>query len=93
MREVPALTLDDAVERHGRPDFIKIDVEGHEVKVIEGGKQFFAENSPALFIEVHGAELGVQVRDLLPGYKWERFDHTDAPDVWLENHYWLRGTR
>ena len=33
---VPVLTLDQLVERHGRPDFIKIDVEGMEPEVLAG---------------------------------------------------------
>jgi FkbM family methyltransferase len=33
---VPALSLDDLVERHARPAFIKIDVEGFEAEVLAG---------------------------------------------------------
>jgi len=33
---VPALTLDALIERHGRPAFIKIDVEGLEAEVLSG---------------------------------------------------------
>ena len=36
---VPLTTLDKAIERFGIPDFIKIDVEGHELKVIQGLSQ------------------------------------------------------
>ena len=38
-------------------DFIKMDVEGHEVKVIEGAKNTLIENSPVIFIEVLHKEL------------------------------------
>jgi FkbM family methyltransferase len=35
-REVSTLTLDTIIKRHGRPFFIKIDVEGHEPEVLRG---------------------------------------------------------
>jgi len=33
-------------------DFIKMDVEGHELKVIAGAKRTLTENSPVIFIEI-----------------------------------------
>ncbi len=37
--EVPVLSLDDLIARHGLPSFIKIDVEGHEPAVLAGLSQ------------------------------------------------------
>jgi FkbM family methyltransferase len=38
-RQVTVLTLDALVEKYGRPEFIKIDVEGYELEVIKGLSQ------------------------------------------------------
>lgn len=50
---VPATTLDLLTEQHN-PDFIKIDVEGHELAVIRGGAGFLSKCHPPLLIEVAG---------------------------------------
>jgi FkbM family methyltransferase len=34
------------------PDFIKIDVEGHEYKVLRGGEKVLREHAPVLFVEI-----------------------------------------
>jgi FkbM family methyltransferase len=61
---VPTRRLTDWISEHPdlEPDAIKIDVEGHELEVLEGATGFLARKRPALMIECHGAawdELGV----------------------------------
>jgi FkbM family methyltransferase len=61
---VRSYSLDAWVAEHPElePDAIKIDVEGHELEVLEGAAQLLARKRPALLIECHGAawdELGV----------------------------------
>jgi hypothetical protein len=52
---VDALTIDGLIERFRlKPSLIKIDVEGHELSVIRGGRDFFASQRPPLLIEVAG---------------------------------------
>lgn len=52
---VDAFTLDQLVEKAGvKPDFIKIDVEGHELAVVQGGQGLLQQNGPPLLIEVTG---------------------------------------
>ncbi len=76
---VSAVTLDQmAAERGwGDIDFVKLDVEGHEVEAVRGGMGLFASRSPLVMLEISGqpeqaarnplAELGYQFFRLLPG--------------------------
>jgi FkbM family methyltransferase len=49
--EVPMITLDGL--RLGRCDFIKVDTEGFEDRVISGGRRTLEACHPALYVEVH----------------------------------------
>lgn len=92
-RAVPAVTIDALAETFDPPDLIKCDVEGHEVLVISGGLLTIDKHHPALYLEVHNADLGAQLRRLLdPHYPdlhevWH--PHYKKTDWGLKNHYWL----
>lgn len=59
---VPVTTIDDFVQQTGvAPHFIKIDVEGVEEKVIEGGMDTILRHKPVIVFEVWG-------------YNWPRFE-------------------
>jgi FkbM family methyltransferase len=73
--DVPVETLDALAARLplGQVDVIKIDVEGAELKVLEGGRALLAAKRPVLLIEANDKALGGQgastaaVLDLLRG--------------------------
>lgn len=65
---VRTMTLDAAAEQFGAPDLIKLDVEGAENLVLEGGKNVMSEHRPALVVEVHGEERCARFYDLMKGY-------------------------
>ena len=48
---VKTITLDSVVSDDNNPSLIKIDVEGHEVEVLEGGRKTLTKIKPLLILE------------------------------------------
>jgi FkbM family methyltransferase len=55
--EVPAVTIDDLVQRYGAPDVVFIDVEGYEGKALEGACSVLRQARATFFVEVHARQL------------------------------------
>lgn len=53
--EYESVKLDDFVDHYERVDIIKIDVEGAEVEVLKGARQFFNKFKPIVFLEIHSS--------------------------------------
>jgi FkbM family methyltransferase len=89
-RHCPSTTVDAETAKHGPPDFIKVDTEGHEVHVIRGATQTLEEHNPRLLIEVHTQENGDAIREMIPG-RLERVPHPAYPpgSSIERGHYWL----
>ncbi len=53
-RKIKVEKLDDLVKKENleSPDFVKIDVEGHELSVLKGAELMIKEFSPIMFIEI-----------------------------------------
>ncbi len=47
------IKLDDYVDAFNKVDVIKIDVEGAEILVLNGAKNFLEKHRPAIFLEIH----------------------------------------
>ncbi|GEM_PF-365527 len=56
--KVETVTLDEYIKNNKVPTVIKIDVEGAEYMVLEGGKKFFSEHSLIVVMEVWSGEKG-----------------------------------
>jgi len=55
--QVQLETLDELNLNKENISFIKIDVEGHELQVLDGGSNFFKEHSPIVAFEQHSHEF------------------------------------
>ncbi len=71
---IRTVRLDDEVEsgRLRPPQFVKIDVEGHGHKAVEGMKGTLAASKPTMIIAFHSAEEVAGVTGILKpmGYRW-----------------------
>jgi FkbM family methyltransferase len=77
-REVKAVTLDAYVEsNHIQPDFIKIDVEGAELKVLHGMSKILGSPKLTMLVEVHVNNLA----------KFFNSDYKDVIKLLLKNGF------
>lgn len=61
--QVPVSTLDDIIDRHGKFDVWKLDVEGAEVEVLQGAVKALAESVPrVIIVEIYNSFLDEFVR-------------------------------
>lgn len=92
--EIPLTTLDHFSKTHQLPrvDLIKIDVEGHEMSVLNGAQKLLKDYAPAVMIEInheHLLKAGTQPLDIFNffkslGYHYGRIDE-DTGTLLLEN--------
>ncbi len=85
-KKVKAVSLDTFIKENNiKPDLIKIDVEGAEILVFEGGKDFFSSDlKPQILLEVHFEFLknfNSSAEDLFKKINsYGRFDRKDLED-------------
>jgi len=94
-RTVPARTVDSIAEQLGIPDFLKIDVEGHEMRVLAGAWQTLIDVRPDLLIEFHSPELHLRIQECLNHHGYRQIRTIRHPHyaigtpMWLQ-HGWVR---
>ncbi|HMO36442.1 MAG TPA: FkbM family methyltransferase [Gemmatales bacterium] len=82
--EVPTTTFDHLFERHGKPDVVKIDIEGSEFESFKtGAERLLTEYRPAMILELHGLDRARYVTERLQqqGYSISQLDGTPATFV------------
>lgn len=90
--EAECLPLDE-MPIEGVVDFIKVDAEAAEVEVVRGAEQIIQSDRPHMIIEVHTAQNGAAVQQLLGGWGYRltmvRHPYYDEANRWWNEHYWL----
>jgi FkbM family methyltransferase len=59
--EVPTVQLDDEIQPDVQVDFVKIDVEGHEMSVLRGGQSTLQRCLPPVLIEIEQRHLTLPI--------------------------------
>jgi FkbM family methyltransferase len=70
--EITSLDLEDAKRGWPPPDFVKIDAEGEEERVLAGGAEFFSRHSPLVMFEIMaGRAINERLLSIFPsmGYR------------------------
>jgi FkbM family methyltransferase len=94
---VDSCSLDDLLFARGmgRPQLLKIDVEGAEWEVLRGAERTLRELRPAILCEVHKSEDIDPIRDFLAsfGYSTEHWQPVHARyDDYRQEYVWARFT-
>jgi FkbM family methyltransferase len=74
--EVPAITLDAALQAFPQPNLVKLDIEGSELIALQHATRLLAEVRPLLAIELHNPEADALVGRLATQHRYDIF----APD-------------
>lgn len=95
--KVPCITLDSQVWDGERVGFVKVDVEGAEVNVIQGALKLINEHSPQLLIEFHSRENRDAILCILENIGYNiftvRHPHYQEGSELFHSHGWLVGTK
>ena len=84
VREVPTNIMDNIFDEQGDVIALKIDTEGHEVSVIEGGKLLLSKNKCIIQIELGHGKSGPDVSNLLRNLGYEQILNI-GPDSYFTN--------
>jgi FkbM family methyltransferase len=91
---VPCVTLDTVMDSDGLPDFINVDVEGHELKVLQGAMRLLKARRTSWLIEFHSRDQQEQCALVLDeaGYDVHivRHPHYAPGSQFYDQHGWMK---
>jgi len=77
--ELTTITLDDFARTNPAPDFIKIDVEDEEARVLQGARSILSQRKTTICCELHSEESARGVQKILTEYGYSVTDLEDRP--------------
>ncbi len=78
--QVVVQRLDDICRSHPRPDFIKVDIEGAELDLLQGARETMSASRPIWLFEMHSAGSWQLVADFFAeGYRAYFLDGSEVP--------------
>lgn len=69
--QVAGTTLDELAESFGPPTLVKVDVEGGEIEVLEGGSGLLANHKTVFVVEVHDEQVQSKAQKLLAEFDYD----------------------
>ena len=75
-------TLDHFIQSHEPPDFVKMDVEGEEDRVLAGCRALLARRSTVFLCELHSREDASQCRAIFDEYEYVVTALDESPVQW-----------
>ncbi len=92
MIEIPTISIDD-ICKNSFPTFIKMDIEGNEIKAIEGGKEIILKAKPKMYIACYHTpfdlfEIPLKILEVAPEYKLYMRHHPCFP-AWDNNYIFV----
>jgi FkbM family methyltransferase len=71
---ITSLDREDSARGWPSPDFVKLDAEGEEERIVAGGRDFFARHSPLIMFEIKaGEKVNEHLRALFPAMGYRLF--------------------
>jgi FkbM family methyltransferase len=89
---VKVVRLDEIIAREDLPppNVMKIDTEGAEAKVLEGGQKTLTKHRPRLAIALHGEDKALATLRILDELGYFTYGFVNEPDSKLGGHLWRR---